>query len=365
MTKLPIALVLAGLVTACAAADTPPAEDAAPAPAAAEAVDACAPTDDLNFLCGLGAPEDLVPVPATRWLIASGMTAGSGLHAIDTDAKAGTPLLADGLATRPDAARFPSCAGPLDPAQAILHGLSLRPAQDGLYTLYATNHGGRESVEVFELDASGDVPAVTWVGCVPMADDVEANSVAVFDDGTMLATVVILPPFTFEEMFSGVPTGTVFQWTPGDETFTRLPGTDLVGNNGVETAPDGSAFYVAPSGGREIVAFSRGAVPEILWRAPLGFPPDNLRLVGDRLIAAGMVDDEPACGGPPTSPAGIQCPRGYQVAAVDPATGEATEIARGPAAPPYTGTATAIPVGDELWLSSFNTDRVAWRPLER
>ena len=356
-------LALASLVTACAPA-APPADEQAPA-APVEAVEGCAPTDDLSFICGMASPEDLVLVPDTRWLIASGMQAGSGLYAIDTTAKTATPLLAGGLETRADAARFASCAGPLDPTQAILHGLSLRPAQDGVYTLYATNHGGRESVEVFELDASGALPAVTWVGCVPMVDDLEANSVAVFDDGTMLATVVILPEFTFEEMFSGVATGAVFQWTPGDDTFTRLAGTELVGNNGIETSPDGTTFYVAPSGGRELVAFSRAEVPEILWRAPLGFPPDNVRLVGGRLIAAGMVDDEPACGGPPVSAEGIQCPRGYQVAAIDPATGAVTEIARGPAAPPYTGTATAIPVGDELWLSSFNSDRVAWRPLVR
>jgi len=42
-----------------------------------------------------------------------------------------------------------------------------------------------------------------------------------------------------------------------------------------------------------------------------------------------------------------------------------TEIGRGPAAPPYTGSATAIPVCDTLWLSSFTADRVAYRALKR
>jgi hypothetical protein len=40
------------------------------------------------------------------------------------------------------------------------------------------------------------------------------------------------------------------------------------------------------------------------------------------------------------------------------------EIARGPAAPPYTGKATAIPVGGTIWLSSV-TDRIAYRALKR
>jgi hypothetical protein len=248
---------------------------------------------------------------------------------------------------------------------AVLHGLALRPGEaEGVYTLYATNHGGRESVEVFELDVRGAAPAVTWLGCVLMPDDLPANSVAVFGDGAMVTTVVTMPGRTMEELFRGEPTGSVFLWTPGEAAFTRLPGTELAGNNGIETSADDRTFYVAASGGREVVAFSRADPSAPLWRAPLdGFAPDNVRLVDGRLIAAGMIDDEPACGGPPTTPAGIQCPRGYAAAAVDPATGEVTEVARGPAAAPYTGTATAIPVGDELWLSSFNSDRLAWRVL--
>ena len=367
MKTLTIVLSIVGMTIACApAGEESPAVEQQSA-AAAEALESCEPTDDLSFLCGMAAPEDLVPVPNMRWLIASGMEVGSGLHAIDTATKTSQPLLTNGLdGRRADPVRFPGCPSPLDPSQAVLHGLSLRPVEEGVYTLYATNHGGRESVEVFELKMQGGEPSVAWVGCVPMVDDLAANSVAVFGDGTVLTTVVILPGFAFEDMFAGVSTGAVFQWTPGAETFEMLQGTGLAGNNGIETAPDDSTFYVAAVGGREVVAFSREDPSTPLWRAPLdGFAPDNVRLVDGQLITAGMIDDEPACGGPPTSPEGIQCPRGYIAAAIDPDTGAVTELARGPAAPPYTGTATAIPMDDELWLSSFNSDRVAWRPMER
>src|SRR5678815_119554 len=114
----------------------------------------CAPSGGLNFICRLQAPEDLVLVPGTRWLIASGMAAGSGLHLIDTQSKTARDLFTAGAGTaRPDKTKFAACPGALDAKQAILHGLSLRPAQTGRYTLYATNHGGRESIEVFDLDA--------------------------------------------------------------------------------------------------------------------------------------------------------------------------------------------------------------------
>jgi hypothetical protein len=67
----------------------------------------------------------------------------------------------------------------------------------------------------------------------------------------------------------------------------------------------------------------------------------------------------------PACTAGTPCPRGYVAAAIDPKTLAVTELAHGPAAPPYTGTATAIPVDGEIWLSSYNGDRVAYGPLPR
>ena len=114
------------------------------------------------------------------------------------------------------------------------------------------------------------------------------------------------------------------------------------------------------------MAFSRANPSKPLRFAQLKeFAPDNVRMIGDRLIAAGMIENEPSCGGAPKKPEDLRCPRGWIAAAIDPKTMAVTEIARGPAAAPYTGTATAIPVGDNLWLSSFSADRLAYRALKR
>lgn len=327
---------------------------------------ACAPSGGLSFICGLPAPEDLVLVPSTRWLIASGMMAGSGLHLIDTQAKTARGLFAAGISTtREDKAKFSSCPGPLDPKQAVLHGLSLRAAQTGRYTLYATNHGGRESIEVFDLDARGATPTAAWIGCLLMPNNWAANSVAVFSDGAVVATVLVLPGKTFEDVWAGRNTGVVVMWTPGSKEFKTLIGTELPGNNGIETSPDDREFYVASTGLKRIVAYSRADPSKPLRSAQLKeFGPDNVRFVGDRLYTAGIIDNETACGGAPKKPEDIQCPRGWVVDAIDPKTMAITEIARGPRAAPYTGTATAIPVGGNLWLSSFNVDRVAYRALK-
>jgi hypothetical protein len=328
---------------------------------------ACAPSGGLNFICGLQAAEDLVLVPSTRWLIASGMVAGSGLHLIDTQAKTARGLFNSDMSTaRPDKSRFAGCPGPLDPKQAILHGLSLRQAQTGRYTLYATNHGGRESIEVFDVDARGATPLAVWIGCVLLPSDMPANSVAAFSDGALVATVLVLPGKTFEDVWAGRNTGIVLMWTPGSKDFRPLPGTELSGNNGIETSPDDREFYVASTGLKRIVAYSRANPSKPLRFAQLKeFAPDNVRFAGDRLVTAGMIDAEPSCGGAPKKPEDIRCPRGWVVDAIDPKTMAVTEITRGPAAAPYSGTAMAVQVGDIIWLSSFSADRVAYRALKR
>lgn len=364
-------LTLVTLILVACSRNQPSETDALAPPAdapATQAVASCAPDGGLDFICGLRNPEDLVRIPGTRWLLASGMEAGSGLNAIDTQAKAVRSLFAGGLPATPDV-RYAACPAPLDPQIANLHGLSLRPgltaSADGRYTLYATNHGGRESIEVFTVSTQGAAPSVAWIGCVLMPQGLAANSAAAFTDGAIVATVLTMPGTTFEDLFAGRPTGAVFMWTPGSDGFRRLPGTELAGNNGIETSLDDREFFVAASGAKQIVAYSRTDPSKPLRMARLAeFAPDNVRLIeGNRLITAGMIDDEPECGGAPKTPEGIRCNRGYIVNVIDPQTMAVTELVRGPRTPAFTGHAIAIPVGDELWLGSFNADRVAYRSL--
>jgi hypothetical protein len=156
----------------------------------------CRPAGDLRFVCGL-------------------------------IAKRGQALTASGTYA---AERYGACPGPLDSSKAVLHGLSLRPVSAGRHTLYATNHGGRESIEVFDIDVRGATPVATWIGCVVLPEGMAANSVAAFSDGTLVATVLMLPGTAFEDIFAGRNTGVVLMWTPGSTGFTRLDGTELSGN---------------------------------------------------------------------------------------------------------------------------------------
>jgi hypothetical protein len=352
---------LAGGIAVCALAGAVLVSAQTPKPAP------CTPAGGLSFVCGIQNGEDLVLVPNTRWLIASGMAPGGGLHAVDTQAKTSRIVYGVGVAaSRPDRTTYANCPGPLDAKAMMLHGLALRPATAGRYTVYATNHGGRESIEVFEVAAGGASPTATWVGCVLMPNGMAANSVAAFTDKSLIATVLIMPGKTFEDAFAQRNTGAVFAWKPGDKTFQMLPGTELSANNGIETSPDDREFFVASTTTKRIHAYARAKPGVILRTAQLkDVGPDNVRWTADgTLITAGLIDNEPSCGGPPKTEAGIRCPRGYVAFAIDPKTMAVTEIARGPATPAFTGTAMAMRVGSELWLGSFYADRLAYRTLK-
>ncbi len=110
----------------------------------------CAPTHEHSFACGAERAEDLAPIPGTRWLIASGFASGAGLKLVDTQART-LRLWYSGVASqvRRDTVMYPDCPGPPDAATFNVQGISLRATGDGVYTLHASNHGGREAIEVF------------------------------------------------------------------------------------------------------------------------------------------------------------------------------------------------------------------------
>ncbi len=187
--------------------------------AAHAADEGCAPSGTVQFVCGPKNAEDLVAVPGTKWLIASGMTPGAGLALIDTrDGSWRVAYPGAGPRAAHDAT-YAVCTTPPAAATFTTHGLNLRPGARGHSTLYAVAHGSRESIEVFDVDAAGRAPTLTWRGCVPMPEGLAANSVASFDDGSLVATVLLMPGKTFADSVARRPTGAVFEWSPGKRGF--------------------------------------------------------------------------------------------------------------------------------------------------
>ncbi len=147
---------------------------------------------------------------------------------------------------------------PPTPQSLNTHGLSVRASGPGRAKLYVVGHGAREAIEVFDVDATGARPTLTWRGCVPMPEGLAANSVASFADGAIVATVLFMPGTTFADaIVDRKPTGAVFEWSPGDAGFTLVEGTQLPANNGIEVSADGREILrrvVGPANHRRVLA---------------------------------------------------------------------------------------------------------------
>jgi hypothetical protein len=316
-------------------------------------------------VCGLHRPEDVLAIPGTSWLVVSGFAPGAGLHFVD--ARRRTVVRAyQGLPSQvdPDTARSPHCTAPVDPALFNARGLSLRELAGERFELLVVNHGGREAIEVFELRIRSDAPQLRWRGCLPMPDGQVANSVAAFRDGTVLATVLTRPGTTIADFVEGRDTGAVWQWDPVAAAFQEMPGTRLPGNNGLEVDPDGRRFYVVAFGWHAVAVFDRshGQGPIQVITAP-DFMPDNLHWSGGRLLLAGMRYDEPACGGTRKVIDGVAdpmlCHRGWVVGELHTDRLRISTVAYGRPAPGFNGVSAAAQVDGELWLGSFQSDRLA------
>jgi hypothetical protein len=331
----------------------------------------CGSDGGLAYLCGAEKPEDLASIPGTRWLVASGFAPGSGLKLIDTEARALRPwFTGEARQLAPLRGRYPDCEHPPEPALFNARGISLRQKGANEAELHVVNHGGRESVEVFTVTwpASGDAPQLSWRGCLRLPDGHVGNSVATYADGTVLVTVLTRPGTTITDFVRGAKTGVVLERPVAGREFVAIPGTELEGNNGLESARDDSGFYVVAFGTRRVVRFDRGDTNGPRWSAVAPeFMPDNIHWHGDRLLAAGMVRDEPACGGVRQIIDGVadamRCHRGYVAALLDPATRSWSIVAYGEPSPSFNGVSAAVVSGRELWLGSYQADRLAVRSL--
>lgn len=334
----------------------------AAAPVAAED---CPPDPALGYVCGAAKPEDVLRIADTPWLVASGFAAGAGLKLVDTRTRTLARWFSGAAAQiAPDRRAWPDCPGALDPTLFNARGLSLRRLARDRWRLLVVNHGGRESIEVFDVRTGGDRPTLAWRGCVPTPAGQVANSVASFADGTILTTVLTRPGTSIADFVGGRVTGGVWRHRPGEAGFTLLPGTELPGNNGVEVDPDERRFYVVAFGWHAVVVFDRRDTRVPVDRIDAAdFMPDNIHWSGGRLLLAGMRLDEPACGGPRSVVGGVAdpmlCHRGWVVGEVDLARRRIATVAYGSPQPRFNGLSAAALVGDELWLGSFQSDRLA------
>lgn len=326
-----------------------------------------------GFLTGPTSPEDIVEVPGSDTAIVSGMSADplstdsvGHLYAVDTGTRAVTEIWPErSWSVDWDRTRYSTCPGPPDPAVASPHGINIEQKADGVYDLYVVNHGGREGVEVFELDLRRGSD-LTWTGCVTLPRGTFANGVAPLPDGDgMLVTNFFDPTKSdpFSQIFSDTPSGNLMRWDV-ESGWSDVPRSAMAGPNGVIVTRDGRTAFVAEWGGRQVHRIpldgNRAAPPSAVGRASIDVPfmPDNLRLSREGEVLVTGQDFTPdqviACQEDDLA----NCPTGVEVLAVDPRRMATHSIYEGEPAD-FRAPTVATPVGDEIWVGAVKGDRMA------
>jgi hypothetical protein len=303
----------------------------------------------VQFACGLQAPEDLVAVPGGDWVVASAYAGSGGIAVVRTrDRMSFAAYPAASARDRLDRERYGACPGPPDPAAFQTHGLYLQAGSGAVHRLYVVAHGGRESVEIFELDAAADVPALTWVGCVVAPEPIGLNSVRALPDGGFIATNFLPRGDSFQSLMAGERNGELWEWHPGSG-WVQVPGSETSGANGLEISEDGRWLYVAAWGSQSFYRLSYGRTPVERQEVPLGFRVDNIRWARDgAILAAGQ--------------GGAQGAQASIVVTIDPDTLAVREVVRRPDDPVFGAGTVAVEVGDTYWVGSFRGDRIAIVP---
>jgi hypothetical protein len=331
-----------------------------------EPVTSCDAVGPARPICGFHNPEDLELLPDGESLLVSEFgsidgTRPGALARLDLASDARTVLYrgGDGGAVTPGWGD-PACPGPPPPAMSP-HGIHLSRRADGVHELLVVNHGGRESVELFEVVDSPSGWQVAWRGCAVAPAGSWLNEVVALPEGGFLATHMMPRRGRFGQILEyakaallGMETGVVLEWQPG-RGFAPLPGTETVFANGIAVSADGRTLFVNSSIGGEVRRIDR-ATGELEGRAEVPGPDNSTWAPDGRLLVASFVGplrENLACDGIERG----ACPVAFEIVAVDPETLATETIYRGGGAPMGGGT-VGLRVGDELFVGSFAGDRV-------
>lgn len=335
-----------------------------------EAIAGCTPVGQLSPVCGFSRPEDLELLPDGRTLVISQMGSLDGampgsLVLFDTRGETITRLP---QFTSAPGEHWGSSECDTPPGAAFSpHGIDLSTRADGRIQLLAVNHGGRESVEIFEVATGTAGYQLEWRGCVIAPEDAYLNDVVALPAGGMLMTYMYprnslqIGPFSVDLLKAvlGFNTGYVLRWDSSG--FAKVGGTDAPYPNGIQLSPDGDFIYLNAYLAGEVrkIAYPGG---ELVAKAIVKGPDNGQWDAEGRLLVAshtGGLRDIASC----FEIREGACPAGFEIVAVDPLSMEKELIFRHRGAP--MGAATvAQQVGDRLYLGSFVGDRILRVPLK-
>ncbi len=333
-----------------------------------EVISDCRSIGEREALCGWQKPEDMELLANGEHIIVSQMAAGHGrvagsLAGLDVGSGERRRLSWSG-ATRESGWGEAQCGAP-DAAVFAPHGIHLSLRGDGRQQLLVVNHGGRESVEFFEVVAEPAGPALLWRGCVLPPDDSFLNDVVALPEGGFMATHMYsrgdapVGSLGWQEMtaLAGFNPGHIVHWD--GRQFRRLPGFSGDYPNGIQISADGETLFVNLWAGSKLLKLARRSGKVL---AELEIPhPDNSQWDGrGKLLVAShnfSLGDFMVC---PDIEQGA-CPAAFEIVEVDPETLQSRALLTISGPPMGAGT-VAQRVGDMLYVGSFIGDRILRLP---
>jgi hypothetical protein len=322
----------------------------------------CGRHGDIEILCGTNSPEDLELTPDGKYLIATQFVnqgrgaPGGGMALFDLVKKTYSKMV---TTAEPDKSwGDPACPGPIGDA-LVSHGSSLAKRKGGVWALYVVNHGGRQSIEMFELRQASSTWTLVWRGCEVAVH--EYNDVAILPDGGFVGTYPSgLSGGNTGAAASGGATGYVARWTPG-KGESEVMGTRLRGPNGVVASADGRYMYVNEFPARVVHKFDLKEGKE-LGSVKLDFLPDNLTWTKQgHLLAAGVKGARGDC----PEGSGKPCIQGFGVAEIDPAKMLArTVFDSATSGPLISSVSVALKVDNAVYVGAFRGDRLVKIPYK-
>lgn len=329
----------------------------------------CAPAGAVTPICGFQRPEDLEALPGGKLILVSEYGALSGAR----PGKLTVYRPADGAITPlfpTEASAPPASTGKPwgDPSCTAAPGAEFSPhgihhsAIGGGDRVLVVNHGGREAVELFELELLDDDTnaKLIWRGCVPVPDGTWINDVVGLPGGGLAVTHMVErgteEPTLIEVESSRADTGEVLEWMPAGG-WRKLPGTAGGLPNGIEVAADARTLYINYYFGDAVAAIERASGRQ-LWRTELPAPDNSSWHSDGRLLIAShreSLEAIIACG---KAEGASFCASDYQIVALDPNTGAPETLFEG-GREAIGAVTVALPFADKLYFGSFVGTRMA------
>lgn len=322
---------------------------------------------ELGAICGYQRPEDLELISSQNIVVASEERSGGRLMGLRVDDLGAGPFQLwpttdDAVAkTQRGVAGDPTCLPP-DPSSFSPQGLSVSDhgATGGTIRVAVVAHVGRETIQFFDF-ASEPRAHLSWRGCIFYPEHTTGNDVALFNDGSLVATNY-LPEgageigdrYRLRGSF-GLDTGDVLAWS-SDGGWRHVANTNGAMPNGIIASRDESTFYFADAGNWRVAIVPTKAAALQSTRVRVGGAPDNLTLTRTGRILATVVTlggDVPFL----CSVGGRECRLGWAVWEVDAETHLAAEVLENDGKALASAT-TALEVGKYLFIGTMVDDRI-------